>query len=199
VSITKKIILWILIGATTLLIYFSAYLPYAKSRAYINAIRTAQNLRSVDEFKNVFDKVFNFYSPVGSEEVVKFLSNDVLNLISQGQAAEDVSRLLVEYIEPHFFDENVRHMITGARMYETLWSRHGRKEEYFQKSEEYYLKTYAIGPKLPPVLYGLANLYLNHGDFDKAKKLAEEILKYWPDDDRLKPLLNLPPAVTISN
>ena len=184
-GIFKKIILWVLIAAGILVVYFSAYLPFAKSSAYIHAVRRAQNLKSVDEFKELFDSVFNFYSPVGEEEVVKFLSNDIMSLVGQERATEDVSRLLIEYIEPRFFLNNVRHMITGAKGYETLWRRWG-KEEYFKKAEDYYLKAYAIGSKLPPVLYGMVGIYYAHRDFDKAKAIVDEILKYWPNDDRVK-------------
>lgn len=190
-SIAKTTILWALVAMSVLMIYFSAYLPYAKSRAYINAIRAAQNLRSVEEFKKTLDKVFNFYSPVGDEEVVKFLSNDVASLINQEQATQDISRLIVEYIEPRFFENNVRHMITAAKMYETLWRRWGGEDD-FKKTESYFLKAYEIGPKLPPVLYGMVSLYYAHRDFDKVKTIAGEILTYWPDDERLKPLLTLP-------
>lgn len=181
----KKIILWTLLVTGVLMIYFSAYLPYAKSRVYINAVRQAQNLRSVDEFKNLFNSVFNFYSPVGEEEVVKFLSNDIAALINRPEATEDVSGLLIEYLAPRFFSNNVRHMITGARIYETLWRRWG-KEVYYSKSEDYYQKAYAIGPKLPPVLYGMLGIYYMRQDFNRAKSIAGQILTYWPNDERIK-------------
>lgn len=187
-STAKKIFFWVLAAASLAGIYFSAYLPYTKASKYINAVRQAGQARSVDELKKLFDDVFDYYSPIGSEEVVKFLSNDILSLISQEQATEDVSRLLVEYIEPRFFPENVRHMITGAKGYETLWRRWG-KEEYYEKSEDYYLRAYAIGPKLPPVLYGMISVYYAHRDFDKAKKITNEALRYWPEDERLKTLV----------
>lgn len=187
----KKIILWILVVSGVLMIYFSAYLPFTKASKYINAVVRGQRIRSVDEFKELFDSVFGFYSPVGGEEMVKFLSNDILSIISQEQASEEVSRLLVEYIESKFFDNNVRHMITGMRAYEILWRRYN-KEEYFQKAESYFKKAYAIGPNLPPVLYPMLNLYYSHGDNEKAKGLAEEILRHWPQDERIKPFLKLP-------
>ena len=175
--ITRKIILWALVAASIAGAYFSAYLPYTKASKYINAVRQASQARSVDELKKLFDEVFNYYSPIGSEEVVKFLSNDITSLISQERAAEDVSRLLIEYIEPKFFPDNVRHMITGAKGYETLWRRWG-KEEYYKKSEDYYLRAYAIGPKLPPVLYGMISIYYAHRDFDKAKKITKGLIIY---------------------
>lgn len=187
-NLLKKTILWIIIVLGVLMVYFSAYLPFAKSRAYIRAVRQTQQIKSFDEFKKIFDPVFNFYSPVGDEEVVKFLSNDILTLISQEQANEEVSRLLVEYIEPYFFDENVRHMITIARMYETLWRRWGGEEDY-KKAEAYFLKAHDIGPKLPPVLYAMVSFYYSRGDFDKTRNIANEILKSWPNDERVKELL----------
>ncbi len=187
-NIIKKIILVFLIAAALALAYTSAYLPFAKASKYINAVQAGQNIHSIDEFKQVFDSVFNFYSPIGNEEVVKFLSNDILTLISQSQATENISRIIIEYIEPRLIANNVRHMLTGARAYETFWRRYGGKEEDYKAAISYYERAYAIGPKLPPVLYGMLGLYYAHHDLDKAKNIAGEILKYWPNDDRVKNL-----------
>jgi len=57
---------------------------------------------------------------------------------------------------------------------------------YEEKTEDYYLKAYAIGPKLPPVLYGLADLYASNGDVAKFKPVAEAILANWPDDKQMR-------------
>lgn len=47
----------------------------------------------------------------------------------------------------------------------------------------------SIGPKLPPVLYGLLSLYATKGDIANEKEVAETILKYWPQDTRVSDIL----------
>lgn len=187
----KYIFSFIGIGAALFFIIYGAYLPFRKASLYIDALRKMPSIRSVEEFKDNFNRVFNFYSPVGEEEIVKFLSYDILNLISQGQS-EEVAREVVRYIEPRLFRMNVRHLLNGAHMYEVLWRRFGKQEDDFKKAEEYYLAAMKIGPKLPPILYALTSLYQEKGDLAKAKEVAEIILQYWPNDFRVSQFLQTP-------
>ena len=167
---------------------YGAILPYGKASGYISALNNMQNVHSVQGFKDNFDTVFNFYSPVGSEELTKFLSSDVVNLISQEQQPEGVARELVTYIEPHLMQNNPRHLLTGAQMYTVLWLRFHQQSDY-NKAVEYYKKVLAIGPNLPPALYGLADLYNRAGDKANLSAVAKTILSYWPDATSVKPFV----------
>ena len=184
----KQIVSAPLIILALLSIYFGSYLPLSKSKRYIASIRTANQVRNLDEFKAHFDKVLKYYSPVGGEEVVKFLSSDILGMVSGQDQPEAIAKELASYIEPHLFKNNVRHQLTGAYIYQNLLNRFGRVE-YYQKTEEHYLNAFRIGPKLPPVLYGLLNLYRMSGDKNKIKEIASAILSYWPDDKEVAALL----------
>lgn len=175
----KKIVIVIIIILALLSIYFGSYLPVIKSQAYIGALQNLGKIRSIQDFKNNFDKALNFYSPIGQEEIVKFLSNDLGGQFRPEQK-EEVLRLLTNYIEPYIFQNNVRHLLATARMYEAMWQYY-KHEEDWQKAEQYYLKAYQIGPKLPPVLFGMANLYKNKGDLEKTKQIAIIIIGYWPN------------------
>ena len=182
-DLLKNLIILLLIATTCLSIYLGAYLPFTKSQRYIVAIRTLPSLKSVGEFEKNFDAVINYYSPIGDEEVMKFLSNDISNIIAGQEQPEVVSRALVEYIEPHMFKNDVRHLLTLGRMYSVLWQKYDRKDADYNRAEEYFLKAYAIGPKLPPVLYSLFDIYKLKGDNEKLKNIVSEILRYWPDDE----------------
>mgnify|MGYP001572513354 CR=1 FL=1 len=187
----KYIVTFIGIGAAVFFIIYGAYMPFQEASLYISALRKMSSIRSVQDFEANFNRVFDFYSPVGEEEIVKFLSYDILGVISQGGQSESVAREVVSYIEPHLFKNNVRHLLNGAHMYEILWRNFGKKDEDFKKAEEYYLAARAIGPKLPPVLYSLVGLYQQKGDFAKAKDVAEAILKLWPQDTRVTQFLSI--------
>ena len=80
-------------------------------------------------------------------------------------------------------------MVMG-QMHGVIWEKYGRKEEDFQKAEEYWQKAFAIGPKLPPVLYGMLNLYQAKSDQEKIKEISEIIIQYWPEDEKIKLLLS---------
>lgn len=188
-DVLKNLIIVLLIIAACLSIYFGAYLPFTKSQRYIVAIRTLPSLKSLADFEKNFDAAINYYSPVGDEEMMKFLSNDISSIIADQKQTEAVSRALVEYIEPHMFKNETRHLLTLGRMYSVLWQKFGRKDADYIRAEEYYLKAYSIGPKLPPVLYSLFDLYKLKGDNKKLKNIASEILRYWPDDEDVKEFL----------
>lgn len=184
----KQFLIIAVIILAILSIIFGSYLPLAKSRRFITGLRSISSIKTIDQFKTNFDRAFKFYSPVGDEEITKFLSGDILQIISQKNQSEAVSRALVDYIEPYLFQDNVRHLLVAGQMYEVLWQKYG-KEEDFQKSENYFQKAFTIGPKLPPVLYGMLDLYRLRGDTENIKKIGEIILKYWPDDERIKEIL----------
>lgn len=187
---TIKIIICVIgIFGAVLSIIFGSYLPWAKSRLFIASLGSASSIKTINDFKSNFDKPFKFYSPVGDEETAKFLGSDILKSISKKEQSEEASRILVDYMEPYMLKNNVRHLILLGQMYSVLWQKSG-KEEDFKKAEEYYLKAMEIGPKLPPVLYGLLDLERASGNNENVKKISEIILKYWPEDERINKLVN---------
>lgn len=168
-------------------IYFSSLLPLRKAQSYLDAQRRMNNVHTVGDFQDNFDMAFNLYSPVGDEEIAKFLGNDVLNIVNQGQP-EDVSRQLVSYIEGHLFKDDVRHLLLLGQMYQILWQNY-QKEDDYQKAVGYLEKAHEIGPNLPPPLYKLLNLYLMHKDKDNADRIGGLILANWPQDENVKAVL----------
>lgn len=176
----KNLAISSLIILALLSIYFGSYLPFVKSRRFIKSLRTADSVKTLDQFKTHFDKVFKFYSPVGDEEVTKFLSNDIATMISQTGQSEEIARALVGYIEPYLLRNNVRHLLMGARFYSILWN-HFRKVEDVKRAEDYYLAAFKIGPKLPPVLYGMLEFYRAIGNREKYEEIARLIITYWPN------------------
>jgi hypothetical protein len=179
-TFAKNLFIVFLLILAILSIYFGSYLPLAKSRLFIRALRTANEVKTTEQFKSHFDKVFSFYSPIGNEEVVKFLSSDIVNVVSQAAQNESVARELVSYIEPRLFLNNVRHLLVGAQLHSILWNNFHRPED-LKKAEEYYLAAFKIGPKLPPVLFGLLELYRAAGDHKKYEDIAKLVVTYWPN------------------
>ncbi len=170
------------VGAVLLAsIIWGSLLPFARSRRFIAALRAFPQIQSIEQFTAIFDSVFNFYAPVGDEEIAKFLSNDITNVVAQNTVPEGPARMLTEYIDGHLFKDDVRHLLTSGQLYYFLWKRFA-KEDDFKKAEEYFLKAESIGPELPPPLYALLSLYRDKGDRQSVVAVGEKILALWPND-----------------
>ncbi len=174
-----------IVGAVLLIVY-GAFLPFLKAQAYIDAVNRAGSTKTLQEFEQNFDKVYGFYSPVGDEETTKFLMSNIIQIAPT--QAENVDRALAEYIEPHIISGDTRHLVSAANLRVIILTKFSKAEDY-DKAIEYYQKARVIGPKLPPVLYGLLSLYNARGDVANEKEVAAEILKYWPQDTRVSELL----------
>ena len=186
--VLKNSVTGALIVLALLSIWFGSVLPWRKARSYIQAIQSLSTVKSVGEFEDAFNKSLLLASPVGQEEIVKFMGSDVIgNLVAQDNP-EGISRTLVSFIEPHLFADDVMHLLAGANLYSMLWQKYQREED-FTKAEHYYRAALALGPKLPPVLYGLLNLYTLDNNKEKAAQIAQTILKYWPDDSNIQGLI----------
>lgn len=188
---TKQTAIYIAVPVGVILailsIIFGGIMPIQKSSLYISGLQQVPGMRSTEEFRETFGKALNYPSPIGQEEVVKYLESDILGIISQNNN-EAVDRDLVNFIEPHVFKDNTRHLIAMGEMYGTIWSRFHKEDDY-KKALDYYLKGYAIAPKLPPLLYSMFNLYRAHGDATNMNKIGQQILGYW-DDPSVKSALN---------
>ncbi len=182
----KNIVIVIVIISALLGIYFGSYLPIVKARRYINFLQTVPNAPlSLNDLKIELDKVIKFYSPIGQEEVVRYIGNDILNVVASGKQPEIVDRELAQYIEPHLFKNDVRHLIIAGELHRALWMEYGKEEDY-KKSEEIYLGALKMAPKFPLILNNLFDLYARKGEKEKMKQIGEIILKHWPEDERIK-------------
>ncbi len=184
----KNISAGILIIGAVLAIIYGSLQPLTKSQSFIKGLQNFSQIKTFGDFTTQFDAIFNYPSPVGNEEIGRFLSDQITSIISQQNQPEDVSRALVSYMEPHMTQNDLQTFLTDAHFHLILWENFHKTEDY-SAAEQAYLKALAIGPKLPPVLYGLASLYASGSDRVKFIQTAETILSYWPDDAQLKNLL----------
>ncbi len=181
-SVLKQLAFLVLIILAGLGIYFGAFLPLGKAQSFIRAQANLRLIKNTDDLQNLYDVPLGFSSPIGQEEVTKFTASTISDLVAGQNLDEPTARWLTEYIEPYLFKNDVRHLVLLGDMYRILWERYGARETDFTKSEEYFLKAYEIGPRLPPVLYRLTEMYLKHGDKENARRYGETILQYWNDE-----------------
>ena len=171
-----------------LAIYFGSYLPLIKAQKYIFLANSIRNIKTFEQFKEASIDLFNFRSPIGQEEVVRFFGREILTMVRNPNQPEQVSRELIKLFEPYYFRNNVRHISNMGEMYAFLWGKHKREEDFGQ-AEFYFLKVLEIGPDLPPPLYTLFELYKLHGDTAKMKAIGERIIANWPEDTGVRQLI----------
>ena len=167
----------VLAGAS---IYFGAILPFAKAKHYIAAERNLRQVRSVPEFIANFERAARTPSPVGDEEIAKFLGGKILDVVTSLDLPEKDSRTLVEYADEMLFKDEVRHLMLSGHLYKTMWEKFG-SEAYYSLAETRFKAAHEIGPKLPTPLYALYTLYAAAGDEAGAALFQGKIEALWPE------------------
>jgi len=185
----KQFIIVILLITTFLAVYFGSIAPFVKAKSFISLLIGIQNVTTLEGLTSLFDKSVKFYSPVGDEETIKYLNDEVMKIISQEEKHEIVDRTIVNYVEPYWQQNNIRHVLAAAQMYAFLWEKYGDENAYL-KAENYYRKSLTIGPRLPWILYNLFDLYQKKGYVEKTKEIGGLILQYWPEDEKTKEVIN---------
>ncbi len=185
----KNITIGIGITLALLSIYFGAYLPYTRAQFYIATQESLPSLTTVDGIESAFNKVFNYRSPIGQEEVVKFFVELVQGAVASGKAPEAVQQKLASFAEGNIDQSDVVQLVQIANTYDMMW-RAFQKQDYFDKAESYYLKALAIGPNLPQALYGLFDLYGTARDTAKLEAIGKRIIVLWPNDTRVRGILD---------
>ena len=177
--------------------YWGTILPYLKSKAFIEMLKAFREVTTVEQFEGIVGKALDFPSPVGQAEHLRFLSNEILNIIDNKDRpiTGEVAKVLVDYLDGRFmeFTEN------GTRMYSSVTQQlfimgqlHyivGAKYEYLDHlsvAEDYYLKCLEVSPTRPQCLNALQVLYYITNNDAEAQELKEEILSYWPTETLVK-------------
>src|ERR1051325_9184908 len=88
-DVLKYILCFAGIILAVLAIYFGSYAPLHKAQLYIDALRQTSSVSTVKQFEDLFDPVFNFYSPIGNEEVPKFLSSDIVGILNSNRVGSE--------------------------------------------------------------------------------------------------------------
>lgn len=87
---SKQLIALFITAFALVLMYLSAYLPYVKGSLYITALQNSQQATTLQDYLKPYEDAFNFWSPVGDPEEIRFFGNNILNLLSnQKQTLSD--------------------------------------------------------------------------------------------------------------
>ena len=185
------------VGVFFLLVaYYGSYLPLKKSLVFIAALRQADAITSFDEFAEVFSAPLEVPSPIGQEELVRNVGQNILGIVQQTddpRLIDAVHQLLDKYYAPIIahgkgtnFAQNV--FILGT-INEVAYRKTG-EARYLEAAERFYLKGLELSPARPQFLYALFALYGGLGRHDEARRIGEQILTQWPTDERTREALS---------
>ena len=171
-----------------LIMYMGAYLPLRKAQIYI-ATRT-RPVNSLKEFDSVFNAALDFYSPVGQDELVSnfleiiigALNSDKTNEASTIHELVKRAELRASPIVSRGVGFGLSQITNGLGTTYEIAAFKLQDKTYYDKA----VKTMNLGLTYSPnrklFLSTLLNLYGLSGDIPNAKKIAENVLKYWPND-----------------
>ncbi|MDI6717432.1 MAG: hypothetical protein QMD86_00040 [Patescibacteria group bacterium] len=194
----KIVITFIISTAVFLSMYYGSYLPLRKSQMHIDAVLSLQNgrIRTVGELNGLFDPVLNFNSPVGQDEITQYYLGILANVINQ-QSDRTVVDVLTRQAESRMtpilekekgfnFNQN---LYTLGSIYKIVAIKF-KDEGYYQKGVNMFQKGLGYSPNRLIFLEGLFDLYSAHGYNDKANEMGKIILKYWPNNEKVKSFVN---------
>jgi hypothetical protein len=188
--ITKQVIAVIASLAIVGVAFYGSYLPMRKAQMFIAALQSLQTspVNSLSELTARLAVPLDYPSPIGQEELVRNMANNVLGFISQGADATSTAQLisfLNGYYDPIL--AKGRGMSFGQDLYlmgaiNELAYVHTGDPTYLVAAQKYYEEGVRLGPNRPQSLYGLFDVYRAEGNVASTTAIAEKIMSNWPSD-----------------
>ncbi len=182
--------------AVLIVAYFGSYLPMVKSLTFISTMRQSGGVRTVQDLEQLFSVPLDYPSPIGQEELVRNLASTIagtLGNISDPAVIKELVRYVESYYKPII--DRGKGMSFGQNLYllglinETAYLKTNDKK-YLDAASAYFKKAYELGPKRPQSLYGLLDVYKAEGNIEAFKKIADQLLSQWPNDERSKAIIS---------
>jgi hypothetical protein len=169
---------------------YGSYLPMRKAEIYITTLQSLQSspVSSLDELTSRIAVPLDYPSPIGQEELVRNISNNILGFISQG-ADPTSTAVLMSFLDGYYEPIMARGkgMSFGQDLYlmgalNEMAYVHTGDPTYIMDSQKYYEEGEAFGPNRPQPLYGLFDVYRAEGNVASTTAVAEKIMSNWPTD-----------------
>ncbi|MBI5220787.1 MAG: tetratricopeptide repeat protein [Candidatus Liptonbacteria bacterium] len=191
---------FIALAATACLIgvaYYGTWLPLQKSQAYVAGLQGRRAIKSWDDFTSAFTPALAKVSPIGQEELVKNFGSLVQSLLGlNSQSRPEVAEAVLKYYG-QFMDPLVARghglsygqtIYVAAAVQQTAFEATGG-ERFAKAAEQLYRRGLEYSPHRPQYLYGLLKIYVKSNRREEAKRIAEEILSFWPTDNDVRKAL----------
>ena len=190
----KQLIASVFTITAVVAVYFGSYLPLRKAQTHIDAVLNLQGgkVRTLDDFNNLFNPVLDFYSPVGQDEITQYYLGILINIINQqndkqvidilARQAENRMALILKKEKGFNFNQN---LYTLGSIYKIVALKF-KDESYYLKAVNIFQKGLKYSSNRLIFLQGLFDLYMAHGYNDKAREIGKLILKYYPEEEKVR-------------
>ncbi|MBI3589619.1 MAG: hypothetical protein HY093_04390 [Candidatus Liptonbacteria bacterium] len=192
----KKIIAVALSSFIIFVAHYGSYRPLRKAQLFIETMRTLNEATTLDELKSRISAPLDFHSPFGQEELVRQVGSLFTNILSQPNVKPEVIADLMNYLSQNYdpIIQSGRGMSFNQNLYllgslNELAFLKTQQVNYLAAAKKYYLSSYELGPKRPQVLFGLFDVYRVEGNVSEVKRIADQILNQWPNEERTKKAL----------
>ena len=190
-TILRKSIAVVGIALILAMLVTGTYFPYRKALAIVAVDRNLGGATTLGQFLGVFEEALALRSPYGQGEAVLFTSERLARGIGAQGDPRVVSAIVVyaEKMSAPLLDGRgsspAKNLLSLASIYHMAWTRTG-DAIYAKRGEELYLRCLLASPRRMECLYGLFGLYESGNRKEQARQLGEEILNYWPSDERVR-------------
>jgi hypothetical protein len=194
---TKQMIAVILTAAILAVAWWGSYAPMRKAELFIATLQSLQTTpaSSLQDLETRLSAPLDYSSPVGQEELVRNMANNVLSFVQHSTDATTTSQL-VNFLH-HYYDPIIAQgkgmsfnqdlYLLGA-IHETAFVQ-TRNPQYLFAAQQYYEAGLTLGPDRPQALYGIFDVYRFEGNVASATAVGEKILTLWPTDQNISQAL----------
>lgn len=182
----------IAIAATAVMLwvgYYGSYLPLRKSQIFIEVVRSDTAPNSLEDLESRMARPLDYFSPIGQGELVRNSASSILGLIRQLEDKKAIASL-IGFIEQYYAPiiAKPRGMSFGQDLYilgamNELALVKTREAGYLEKARSYFGRSIELAPRRPQSLYGVFDTLRFQGDMEGARKIGEQILSQWPQDE----------------
>ncbi len=191
---TKQIIAVVLTVAILAIMWWGSYAPMRKAEMFISTLQGLQSTpaSSLQDLENRLSAPLDAPSPIGQEELVRNMANNILSFVQRSNDASttaDLIAFLHGYYDPIL--TSGKGMSFGQDLYlmgateEAAFVRTGNPQ-YLMDAQKYYETAVQLGPNRPQALYGLFDVYRFEGNVQGAVSIAQKITTLWPTDTNIQ-------------
>lgn len=189
----KRIIGVIFIAFIALTGYYGNYLPLRKAIIFKEGMPRLRDAKFVEDVEKIVASVMEAPSPIGNDTAIRFMTRIIMLSVDSGIDDQQTISGLVDLVERYYEPTLTRGKGTnfGQNLYflaplNGIAFRKTGDERYFKAAKKYYEWAHELGPMRPRPLYALFDIYRVEGNVEAARGAGEQILKQWPDDERIK-------------
>ena len=177
--------------------YIGNYLPLQKSMAFIDSNRSFGQVNDLNKLLDLMARPLELPSPIGQQELTRNTANLIYNLIRSDNGKNPaITKVLTDFVNKYYavtlaknrglsFDQDlyILGLMNEGAAIQT------RQPGYADAAQGYFERGLTLSPRRPQFLYGLFDVLRMKGDLPNAQKVGQEILGYWPADQKISGLV----------